>query len=213
MGRIEEPWRVTGIASVLVWAIAGLAPRLEAAPVDCHRQAAALRESLEVVAEAMIDGQPAKVRPLAERASTWWMKHRSAFGSQPRADGQVQSMVDAAQHGNPRDAARQAVQVATTSLGWCGGIRRTDDQLMLLDFIGMTAWLRARGADMTWPRGARRTTEALVAKLTQRRNTTLARRLRDAVAGAMATPVHARGDIRPASRLLDLVDVAERALR
>jgi len=213
MERNQGSWRGAGIASALVWVIVGWAPGSEAATVDCHRQAAALRESLEVVAEAMIDGQPAKVRPLAERASTWWAGHRQAFGSQPQANGQIQSMVDAARSGKPRDAARQAVQVATTSLGWCGGIRRTDDQLMLLDFIGMTAWLRARGADMSWPGGARRTTEALAAKLTQRKKAALARRLRDAVAGAMATPVRANGDVRPASRLLDLVDVAERALR
>ena len=84
---------------------------------------------------------------------------------------------------------------------------------MVLDLTGMTAWLRARGASLEWPAGARRATGDVANRLARRGNAPLAKRIRDAVSYAMATPVRANGNVRPANRLLDLVDEAEKALK
>lgn len=213
MKRITGSVSALRTMSILLLVALGIAPNARAAVVDCHREAAALRESLEVVAEATIDGRSADVPPAAGRATTWWKAHGRGFGSRPQAGTQIQAMAASARRGDAKDAARQAVLLATASFDWCKGARRTDDELMLLDLVGMTAWLRARGTNMNWPARAQQTTQSLVTQLTARKNTSLASQLREAVTAAMASPVRANGDAKPAIRLLDLVDVAEKALR
>ena len=189
----------------------GTATRAHAAPLDCHSATTALRESLEVVVETVIDGRKARLPRTAEGASVFWEAHHGSFDHDPDAGAQMAAMVDSARRGSAREAARLAVQVAVASLKWCNGPLRTEDQLMLLDFVGMTAWLRARGGKIDWPDGIKHATDDLAGQLVKRRKTALAKQLRAAVTVAMAPK--ARVDVKASARLLALVDDVEKALR
>jgi hypothetical protein len=121
----------------------------------------------------------------------------------------MDAMVASARKGDSRAAASSAVQVGVQSFKWCPGTLRTDDHLMLLDFVGMTGWLRARGASVDWPTGAQGATDSLARQLAARGKAALAKQLRAAVRDTMASKAR---DVKPSLRLLDLVDVVEKAL-
>ena len=184
-----------------------------AAASDCHPQAAALRESLEAVTEAVIENEEAILLIATEHLQRWWLEHRNAFGAGAEADRQIAGIAAAAQAGEATKAAAAAIGLSTTSLDWCGGGQRTDDQLMRLDLVGMTAWLRARGENLAFMPHAYGTAEQVAEKLDARGKHSLAKQTREAAKAALAVPVSTHGDVKAANRLLELVDKIERALR
>jgi len=211
VNKNREALRPGGIAAITLMAtlLTFAAPAWAATP-NCRQTAKALRESLEVVVEAVINGRTAEVPGAAERAVTWWGSHHQALRHGPEAALLMDTMVASAKKGDSREAARSAVQAGVESFKWCPGKPRTDDQLMLLDFVGMTGWLRAQGASIDWPPGVKGAMESLAKQLEGRGKAALANQLRAAVRDTMANGTNR--DAKPSLRLLDLVDVVEKAL-
>lgn len=194
---------------------AGLAA---AAPVQASDQArvclavSELRERLEGVTEAVIDGRPTRVPDAAEHAAAWWTTHRGELAATPALDSLVERMQAEARHARPRSAAAAAVRLSVASLAWCPAPPTDNDRLLLLDLAGMTGWLRARGQSLEWPSGVQGAKDTLMAHLETRRERQLAVTLDGAVAAVLATPVRKAGDQRTATALLELVDRLERIL-
>lgn len=203
-------------AWVAAWAIgSGGAATASAAPAadPCRTVALGLRERLESVTEAVIDGKLAAVPRAASRVAGWWQTQRQSMASRPQADSLIDGMALAAVRHHPRTAARIAVQLSAQSLAWCPGSPGTDDRLMLIDLAGMTGWLRARDERLDWPGDVHGASEALASQLVAGKHAPLAARLRSAVAATLSTPESAAGDVHAALRLLDLVDEIEKVLR
>jgi hypothetical protein len=210
MTRNHESFRPCSfVAITLMTTLLGFAAPAWSATPNCRSYAKALRESLEVVVEAVVDGRTAEVPGAAERTGAWWRTHHQALRHGPEAARLMDAMVASARKGDSRAAASSAVQVGVQSFKWCPGTLRTDDHLMLLDFVGMTGWLRARGASVDWPTGAQGATDSLARQLAARGKAALAKQLRAAVRDTMASKAR---DVKPSLRLLDLVDVVEKAL-
>ena len=211
MNRNREILGAGGIATITVMAtlLTFAAPAWSATP-NCRQNAKALRESLEVVVEAAINGHTAEVPGAAERAAAWWRTHHQALRHSPEAARLMDAMVASGRKGDSREAARSAVQVGVGSFKWCPGRPRTDDQLMLLDFVGMTGWLRAQGVSVDWPPGVQGATDSLARQLERRGKAALAKQLRGAVRDTITNSTNR--DVKPSLRLLDLVDVVEKAL-
>jgi hypothetical protein len=222
---------VPALASLCLAAPAPAAPKAAAKPAaphaavkaappggqrpPCARDGTALREVLEPVVEASIDGHPDLAGPACDKALAWWAKNGKAFGRQARADSLLRAMAAAGKGGKPLVAARLAVVVATSSYRWCKGTTRLTDRMMRLDLVGMSAWLRAHGENAPWPAGTRKATAVVAAKLVAKKRADLADNLKAAVTAAHATPVakDGAGDAGPAKKLLDLVDVVEKTLK
>ena len=179
---------------------------------SCGRLSAGLREQLESVTEAVIDGRQAAVPAAADRAAAWWATRRRSLERRLQADSFMVRMSGAAHGRRPREAARIAVQLSVASFGWCPGTLGTADRLMLVDLAGMTGWLRARGAHLAWPGAAPAAAESLASALVGRGHTALAARLRRSMAATLSTPESASGDARAAVQLLDTVDLVEKVL-
>jgi hypothetical protein len=169
-----------------------------------------LRERLESILEAGIDGRPARVLPAALHAESWWKAHAKELAYIPGGDQLVARMVEQARARHTVLAARNAWELSERSFP--PGSNSLDDALMRLDLVGMAAWLRAHGSDVSWPEGTQSALDMIVSRLNARHGTTLAHRFQAAASAALATPVTVAGDARPATRLLDLVDVVEKAL-
>ena len=194
------------------WAVAPI----PAQPATCRRLAASLREWLESVTEAVIEGQAATAPAAAERVAAWWRVNRGALAADRAADSLMSATVAAARARRFTEAAGKAVELSVASLVWCGGsnsARTTTDQLMLVDLAGMTAWLRARGVALDWPPAVELTAESLALHLVARGHAAVAARLRTAVTAALATPQAPDGDVTTAVRLLEIVDEAEVGVR
>lgn len=175
--------------------------------------AAELRERLEGVTEGVIDGRLAAVPHAADRASAWWTAHRTEFASAPSLDTLMRQLVTAAHHQRTRQAASLAVRLSAESFAWCPSAHSDSDALMLLDLAGMTGWLRGRGQALEWPAGVPAATDSLAAHLVVHRHPSSATRLRSAVAALLAAHEGPRGDVLPATRLLELIDQLEQVLR
>ena len=203
-------------AWVAAWAIgSGGAATASAAPAadPCRTVALGLRERLESVTEAVIDGRTSTVPRATDHVVSWWKRERGSLASRTQADSLVNLMARASLRHRPREAARIAVQLSAQSLEWCPGPPVTDDRLMIVDLAGMAGWLRARGARLDWPGDVRGASEALASQLVARQHGPMAARLRSAVAATLSTPESAAGDVHAALRLLDLVDEIEKVLR
>ena len=207
-------------AWVAAWAIgSGWAATASAAPAadPCRTVALGLRERLESVTEAVIDGRTSAVPRATDHVVSWWKRERGPLASRTQADSLINLMARASLRHRPREAARIAVQLSAQSLEWCPGTptgtTRTDDQLMIVDLAGMAGWLRARGAHLDWPGDVRGASEALASQLVARQHGPMAARLRSAVAATLSIPESAAGDVHAALRLLDLVDEIEKVLR
>src|SRR6267142_2079332 len=206
MTRNHESFRPCSfVAITLMTTLLGFAAPAWSATPNCRSYAKALRESLEVVVEAVVDGRTAEVPGAAERAAAWWRTHHQALRHGPEAARLMDAMVASARKGDSREAAHSAIRGGVESFKWCPGKPRTDDQLMLLDFVGMTGWLRAHGASVDWPPGVEAATDSLARQLAARGKAALATQLRSAIRDTIATT--ANGDVKPSLRLLDYVDV------
>lgn len=172
-----------------------------------------LRERLEGVTEGVIDGRLAAVPRAADRSASWWAAHRQELGAPPSLDTLMRQLASAAHHNQPRQAASLAVQLSSQSFAWCPAARSDAEALMLLDLAGMTGWLRGRGQALEWPGGVQAATDTLAAHLVLRRHPDSAKRLRDSVAALLVAHEGTRGDVVPATHLLDLIDQLEFILR
>jgi len=170
-----------------------------------------LRERLESVIEAAIDGHPARALPAALRAEAWWNAHAKELPYVEGGDDLVARMLLQARAKRTVLASRAAWELSERS--FAPGSNSLDDALMRLDLVGMAAWLRAHGSDVSWPDGTQSALDLIMSRLELRHGRTLAHQFQVAASAALATPVTLGGDSRPATRLLDLVDVVERALR
>ena len=200
----------TRCANAAAAAGSGAAPPPHARDSACADDAATFREKLEPVIEAAIDGQAGHTAPACERALTWWAGHADRIGAATLADSLVDAMVAAGRGGNPLEAARVALLAATASFKWCDTAPRLADRLMILDLVGMAAWLRAHGVESPGPTAAEESVPAVATALRAKHREALTDRLRTAVREALSAPA---GTDAPAQRLLDLVDVVETALR
>ena len=170
-----------------------------------------LRERLEGVAEANIDGHPERTLPAALHAESWWKEHAKELAFIPAGDSLIARVSAEARGGHSVNAAHAAWELSERS--FATGSNGIDDALMRLDLVGMAAWLRAHGAAVHWPDGTQSALDLIESRLTAQRKPTLARQFRTATTAALATPVSPSGDARAAKRLLDLVDVVEKALK
>jgi len=192
----------------------GSAP--ESRPPKCAHVAATLRERLESIVEASIDGRPARAAPAARRVHAYWDRHRQALGAPAEAESLMHTVDAAVTSGKPREAARSAVLLSEASLAWCDASLGIKDHLSCLDLVGQAAWLRAKGLDTPWPNEADKSASAVTVALRARARGGLADSLQASIAAAMKIPVAAganAGDRITAIELLDLVDVMEKALR
>ena len=188
----------------------GAAPPPHAHGGACADAAATFREKLEPVIEAAIDGQAGHAATACEHALTWWTGHADKIGAGTPADSLIGVMVAVGRGGNPLEAARVAVIAATASFKWCDTAPRLADRLMILDLVGMAAWLRAHGVESPGPTAAEEAVSAVATALRAKHREALTDRLRKAVRETLSAPA---GTDAPAKRLLDLVDVVETALR
>ena len=182
----------------------------------CAHAAGILRERLEAVVEASIDGKPARAAPAADRALKYWERHSRLFPADASAKDLMKRISNAARDGKPVEAAHAAIDVSDASLRWCGAPLSMADHLTRIDLIGQTAWLRAHGIDIPWPNDADGSTAAVIAALRGDGNTGLADSLAASVSATLRTPVAtglSREDARTATGLLDQVDLVEKALR
>jgi len=179
---------------------------------ECRPQAARLRESLSTVTQAVMMDEEAGLLVATEHLQRWWMDNRGAFGARPEADKQIATIAAAAQNGEPTQSAAAAVGLANASLDWCDGGPRIDDQLMRLDLVAMTAWLRAHGESVAFTPHAYGTAEQVAEQLEGRGKSSLARQTRETVKAALAVQVNTHGDVKPAAKLQQLVDKIERQL-
>ncbi len=170
-----------------------------------------LRERLEGVTEANIDGHPERALPAALRAESWWKDHAKELAFVAAGDSLIARVTAEARGGRSMNAARAAWELSERS--FAPGSKGLDDALMRLDLVGLAAWLRAHGAAVRWPDGTQRALDLVESHLTAQHKRALARQFRTATTAALATPVSSSGDARPAKRLLDLVDVVEKALK
>ena len=198
-------------------AVATFAGAIGAAPAPTHPAAhlalsplLELRERLESVNEASIDGRPSRALPAALRAESWWKAHPQELGAIAGGGELIARVVDEARGGHPIEAARAAWELSERSFP--PGAASLDDALMRIDLVGMAAWLRAHGSDASWPDGTQSALDLIESRLTARHRATLASRFKLAADAAMTTPISASGDALPAKRLLDLVDVIEKVL-
>lgn len=218
MAGIRNAFATLGIAmAVMAGPAAGRPLPGAARPAEsCRHAAREFRERLEAVTEAVIDGRVAAVPRASRRVSLWWATHRQAMPNAADADSSLRELVTAAQAHQPLVAARAAVEASVISLHWCEATPATalatQEQLMLVDLVGMSGWLRARGAQLEWPAGVQEATDRLSAALVARKHAALATRLRNAVAATLAAPMSTTGDRTAAIHLLDLVDVIEKVL-
>jgi len=181
-------------------------------PVTCGHRAAAFREKLEPVVEAAIDRRPKRAATAADSALAWWHRHSGSFGTQATADSLLPAMQAAAHARRPLHAARLAVLVSDQSFVWCPEPPTMADQLMRIDLVGQTGWLRAHNIDLPWPDGARDAVRVVTAALRGKQRSALADSLEAYVAATLKTPVAAHRDAAPSQTLLDLVDVAEKEI-
>jgi hypothetical protein len=179
---------------------------------ECRPQAARLRQSLGTITQAVMMDEEAGLLVATEHLQRWWIDNRSAFGARPEADKQIAAIAASAQNGEPTQSAAAAVGLANASLDWCDGGPRIDDQLMRLDLVAMTAWLRARGENVAFAPHAYGTAEQIAEQLEGRGKGSLARQTRETVKAALAVQVNSHGDVKPATRLQQLVDKIERQL-
>ena len=209
-------WAGLGLSGLLLVVALVPAPAGAAAASPANNTCSAateLRERLEGVTEGVIDGRLAAVPRAAERSATWWLTHRAKFDPGSTLDTLMQQLVTAAHRNQPRTAASLAVKISSQSFAWCPAATSDADALMLLDLAGMTGWLRGRGQTLEWPSGVKAATDTLVAHLVLRRHPGSAQRLRDAVAATLAEQASNRGDVVPATHLLELIDQLEQVLR
>lgn len=209
------PWLSASRAHAVLQACAlafGLLRAAQAGAGDCRLRAAAFREALEPVVEAVIDGRPTNALAAAHRADAWWGTQRGAFASHPQADSMMGALRSAASHRAYTEAAGIAVRTAVASFEWCGEPASDAERLFMLDLVGMTGWLRARGMALDWPPQVRGVTDSLAARLISRHQVDLAVRLRGSVRATLGTRVAAKGATQAARSLLDLVDVVEKVL-
>src|SRR5882762_3663645 len=108
------------VLGLLLPIAAGVAPAAPAAE-DCRVVAPALRERLEAVTEAVIDGRTAAVPGAADHAQKWWRSHRQAVEARAQADSFIARMALAAIRHHPLESARLAVQLSVRSFEWCPG--------------------------------------------------------------------------------------------
>lgn len=202
------------IASAIT-VVAATASASTSAPTvtDCRRVSASLREHLEGVTEAVIDGRSTGVPRAADGAMLWWKANHRFVGVHPEADSLMPLLVQAAHRHAGVEAARIAVQLSSHSFAWCAGSQSTADRLMILDLAGMAGWLRARGAHLDWPVGVPQAADSLEAALIRRHRSYQAAHLRRLVPLLLSTPESRTGDIRPANELLQFVDELEKVLR
>lgn len=181
------------------------------APAGRCAAAAELRERLEGVTESVIDGQPARLAPAAERAWRWWSAHRDSFQPTDNTVAQMDSLMRV-HHSHPRTAARAAVAISIESLNWCSGPPDDEDRLMLLDLAGQAGWLRARGQLIEWPDGVQAATDSLAAHLRARGHPARANELQRSIAALLARTRGTAADVSIARQVLELVDVLEQLL-
>lgn len=199
------------LSGVVLTMAAEPAPATTPSPV-CTA-AAELRERLEGVTEGVIDGRLAAVPRAADSAAAWWEAHRAQFATTAALDTLMRQLVTAAHHQQTRQAASMAVQLSAESFAWCPAQHSDADALMLLDLAGMTGWLRGRGQALDWPAGVQAATDTLAAHLVAHRHPSSATRLRSAVTALLAASASPRGDVLPATHLLELIDQLEQFLR
>jgi hypothetical protein len=207
---------LTLFAAPLALAVPAIAAPPARAPVSTRRPVALdpaieLRERLEGVTEANIDRRPARALPAALRAEAWWKAHAKPLAFIAGGDSLIARVVGAARAGHPVAAARAAWELSERS--FAPGSESLEDALMRLDLVGMAAWLRAHGQAVNWPDGTPGALDRIESRLTARHQATLARQFRAAADAGLATPVATAGDAHAATRLLDLVDVVEKALK
>lgn len=180
---------------------------------DCRRVTAQLRERLESVTEACIDGRVADLGVAANKASGWWVSRPSPWPTYGGSDSLVGAMLAASERRDSNRAALAAVRLSTESFAWCGGPSSTTDDLMLLDLAGATGWLRGHGESLEWPAALDEVTSRVNKALARKGRTDLGSRLKKAMVDLLAVSDHSKGGSRAAVAVLDLVDVLERALR
>lgn len=179
----------------------------------CRTFTAQLREHLEGVTEAWLDGRAAALEPAAKRAQAFWSTRRQDEFATPSGDSLMQALLGAARRRDNVRAAHLAVSLSVRTFEWCGARASTDDDLMRLDLVGAVGWLRASGEHEAWPAGLHESTARIESQLTARHRADLAKRLAGAVAALLAQPEGAGKSTKPAGALLDLVDEMEKALR
>jgi hypothetical protein len=198
-------------------AVAGLAVPIVAratgsATGDCAARTGMLRERLEAVTEAAIDGQPAAAPAAADSVQAWWRAHGASLGEHPGADTLISNLVRTAHGGHANDSARLAVRLSTDSFRWCAGGLSTPDQLMVLDLTGQAAWLSAKGLATKAPANSRAVSDTLRAALERAQHADLAARLKTAWSAVQPQPGGKAAGAGAAVRLLDLVDDIEKVL-
>ena len=179
---------------------------------DCAARTGAFRERLETVIEAAIDGRPAVVPAAGDSVHAWWRANAALAAEHASADSQITKLVRTAHGRHANEAAQLAVRLSTESFDWCTGALSTPDQLMVLDLTGMAAWLSAKGLDTKAPATSRTATETLAATLQRTGHAALAVDLRKIYAGVQPQPGGKVAGVRAAVRLLEFVDVIEKAL-
>ena len=182
---------------------------------DCALRAGALRERLEAVTEAVIDGRAAAVPAAAESAQAWWRLHGATFAGHADAASQISQLVNAARSRHALEAAHLSVQLSAETLGWCPGELSIADRLMVADLVGMAAWLRARGVATAEPGNSRAVMDSIGAALLRAHHAGLAARLHAAYAAVHPLRRMTGGkpsDARAAVGLLGLVDEIEKVL-
>jgi hypothetical protein len=181
--------------------------------MSCAHRTAVLRERLEPVIEAVIDGKPERTGKTTSRAEQWWARHGAELKAQPGADSLLQAMAAAGGKGQSLEAARDAAILATRSLDWCPGRVRTADRLMRLDLFGMAAWLRTRGETIPLPGGVEKTAKIIVKSLVAKGNQALASELELSITAVQAANSAGSKDPAQAKALLDLIDKVEGATK
>jgi hypothetical protein len=182
-------------------------------PRSCAKVSADLRERLEAVVEASLDGTPKLAPRRARVVREFWLVNRHAVSAPADADSLMLRVRFAAAAGDAMRAAQLAVRMSNLSFTWCPGELKLTDHLMRLDLAGQAAWLRAHGLDCPGPAGLEAAEDAVAMALRARNHPELATRLIAAVRGAGDIPIHAGGPLAPANELLQRVDDAEAALR
>ena len=206
------PTSIFHLVAVACLAVPIAARSTGSATGDCAARAGEFRERLETVIEAAVDGRPAVVPAAGDSVQAWWRANGALLGQHAGADSLLPKLVRAAHVRRVNEAAQLAVRLSTESFGWCAGALSTTDQLMVLDLTGMAAWLSAKGLATPAPADSRTVMETLAATLQRTGHAALAVDLRKIYAGAEPQPGGKVPGVRAAVRLLDYVDVIEKAL-
>ncbi len=206
-------FRMGWLLCALLILSAMLAPRARAATGDCRAHAAAFRERLESVAESVVEGRKMNLTGVAGRIADRYATEHAAMHADSISDSTLDAMRRSASAGDSAGTARRAVELALASLDWCGGAPTVDEDLMRLDLAGMAAWLMADSRDIAWPAGVDDALARVAAGLEKKGRAPLAATLGKSVAAARAAALDRSGERKPATALLDLIDVVEKALR